>query len=172
MWASFIVKSPSYWKGSIRKILGHPSSVHQSIAGLFLPGKVISSGPGGMAVSHQCSVCQELFITKDRLGTHQFKVHGIKNECRLYAYSTYCLCCEVEFWSRERHIYHLRRSTRCRHAVMGNVIPMSVDEANRLDSQAAQEQRDNVRGGRSPRYVVKPAVPRSGPLPAWATVCA
>jgi hypothetical protein len=170
MWANYIVDHPYYWKGIIRKVMRHPSSVHPSFEGLSLSGRRGADPGNEAAVDHQCSICQEMFVTRDRLGTHLFRVHGIKNECRRYAYGTYCLSCEVEFWSRERHIYHLRKSSTCWNAVKCNVIPMSAKDADFLDSLSAKEQRENVRSGRSPRFAQKPAVPRVGPLPSWAPV--
>ena len=72
------------------------------------------------------------------------------------------------FWTRERVVYHLKKSRFCLPLMREHLQPLVADRAARLDRQAASEQSANIRTGFQPRFASRPCLQADGLLPAWA----
>merc|ERR1712014_562909 len=85
-------------------------------------------------------MCTRAFRTKAALATHMYRSHGLKNQVRRLASTTHCLCCLVEFHSRERLVYHLAQAIKCSAWFNANMAPMTPEAAEALDKASANEQ--------------------------------
>eukprot|EP00974_Lingulodinium_polyedra_P052297 5031141-Lingulodinium_polyedra.AAC.1 len=73
-----------------------------------------SSAPPGSPYSNEleCPSCCKQFVSIAALRGHMSRLHGFVARLRHFVFDTYCPCCLLQSWSRERTMHHLQRS-RC-----------------------------------------------------------
>ena len=156
-WIGYLSAGMPEWKGALR--LYYQTLVRDARlnAGEQTPATATC------ADHHPCLACGKAFESSYALHGHMAKVHGKRNEARLYVNGTSCTCCLREFWTRERCIYHVKK-TRCITMMRLHIEPISAAAAAALDKEAAPQQRRNTKAGRNPRFAELPAIRAQGPL--------
>ena len=61
----------------------------------------------GPANSFGCPICGQLLQTKQALGVHSFRVHGVRRIARRYLDTSVCPCCLIQYHSIERLVLHV-----------------------------------------------------------------
>ena len=116
-----------------------------------------------------CQFCSFPFKSKQGLAVHQYHKHGIKSIMRMFVgLHSHCLCCLLEFHTRERLVRHLSdKSKFCKQYMLDSITPLSVEVADEYDRACnASELRLNVKLGYCRSFTKnKPAYRLVGPLP-------
>ena len=114
-------------------------------------------------MSHPCYQCGMMFVSRQAMSVHCFRVHGHVPVVRRKVVSSDCPCCLQLFWTRSRLLEHLHKSHRCRAQVMrlADQPEQEVLEAEQAEASAARAR--HAVGQR--RHVVElPAIRMAGPL--------
>ena len=111
-----------------------------------------------------CPECSQSFPSASAMASHRARVHGYRHPARCRIETVHCLCCLAMHWTRERMLYHLKKSKVCMGFYTEHVAPVEVDTATALDVASAPVQADNVRRGLQPRHAARPCVRLAGPL--------
>ena len=113
---------------------------------------------------HVCIECWRSFRDQASLASHRHRQHQVKNPIRRHIRSVTCECCLKLFHTRERMVYHSGASAKCRCYLL-SLAPLSPDEADELDQQAASTQTANRRAGHTDRKAHAAAYRVAGPRP-------
>ena len=114
---------------------------------------------------HMCKVCNKACKSFQARSVHEYLAHGIKCVERLYVDGTQCQICLKEFWSRERHLNHIRyRSPVCKENLLLRPPCHSNVEADRLDETDKELHRSLLAKGARRHTATRRCVQASGPL--------
>ena len=128
-WLEFMTESSHAWKCIVDRISFVDSRVDKLDIGDELAAPAV--------LQFVCDACGEKFANNKALSLHSQKVHGRRNELRLYLdESGKCPACNGAFQSRLRAFAHLsdRRNTRCKEVIASGMVARISDElAAKLD---------------------------------------
>lgn len=151
-WEHFALAQPEAWSTLIAK---------------HILGKLHVPAPSPPAVEEAmdipCPSCSMVFASIAARNSHTARSHGYRNPVRARIHTEHCTCCMLHFWSRERVLYHVRKSKRCLAYHMSYVPAMRREEADALDAQSSAAQTANLRSGLQPRFAHLPCVRAAGP---------
>ena len=133
-WVSFVREAPVRWQSVLRAC----SKLRPVVAPAEAATRTKAIEP------HICPECQREFDEPSKLGSHRYRIHGVKNPIRLYCRTTACLVCARDFHERERIINHLQARKSCQQYYLDNVTPMTSQEAEKLDKAARVSLKDRV----------------------------
>ena len=154
-WERFAVKYRGTWNNLItRHILGR---VH-------IPDSHSDMPRSGEVMDVPCPNCLQSFPSTAAMLSHCARQHGYRHPARCRIQTNHCLCCMIMHWSRERMLYHLKKSKVCMWYYMEHVAPLDADIVAELDTAAAAVQADNLRRGLQPRHAATPCTRLAGPL--------
>ena len=112
-----------------------------------------------------CKVCNKACKSFQACSVHEYLAHGIKCVERLYVDGTQCQICLKEFWSRERHLNHIRyRRPVCKENLLLRPPCHSNVEADRLDETDKELHRSLLAKGARRHTATRRCVQASGPL--------
>ena len=118
-----------------------------------------------VALHLQCDQCTQKFSSEQSRSLHMFKVHGIKNQMRLYVDSTFCPVCLRQFWNRERVVNHIRyRSHACKANLLLRGPCLSVSESDALDLEEIGANLSLQKKGKRRHHAELPVIRLQGPL--------
>ena len=132
-----------------------------------LPPDVARDRDDALPQALQCDICAAVFDSSQALSVHAFRAHGTRTAARNHIDTTHCTRCMMQYWTRQRHLDHLRRNARCAaHALQ---MPRLSDTAvAALDLEARELTRANLRAGRHRNWAATPSVVLYGPRPPEA----
>ena len=130
--------------------------------GACIENKASADSAGGN--DWMCLECDVVFSSRAAYESHRYRTHGFRNVLRYHISETWCPCCLMQFHTRERVIYHLKKSVRCQAHVL-QCPALTPPEAEELDAQARIVQSGNLRKGLQPRHASHASHRIIGPLP-------
>ena len=163
-WRRLIIDRPVAWSSAITKLfIDHGGRFEPAAEECpeIDPATEISDNEGP-APSHQCQQCHKSFRSASSLASHCARAHGYRNTLRDRIDTLHCCRCLKMFWTRERLLYHAKRSSRCRQFYLSG---MPLVGGHELDQEAAKVQRANIRAGFQPRHAEAPCTLLHGPRP-------
>jgi hypothetical protein len=99
------------------------------------------------------------------LSWHLFNEHGVRHELRHCVRTTHCLCCLQEFFTRERIVRHITRSSpRCKMWYYQEAEPIDPALLKSMDDEAYKLTCSLAKKGKRREYAASPADRLSGPL--------
>ena len=154
-WETFCVTRPEAWRSSVRKLSDER----------FVPNAVEPSQESAAAESGVCLDCGACFASLVALQSHRARVHGHRNFLRRRIEGTVCVKCMRDWGSRERLLYHLKKSAGCRRHYEDVMPDLDDSTVANLDIEARPVQRRNTRVGLQVRFAQAPPLRMEGPLP-------
>ena len=128
-WIRLAVEYPHQMTTSLKKSISELSLLHyQTYEGV---ADVVD-----LEDAHTCSLCGDLWPTKQSLAAHMWKAHGETHEIRRFIHmgETSCMVCLIDVHSREKLVRHYaERSEICRINVMMRFEPMTEEETYDCD---------------------------------------
>ena len=91
-----------------------------------------------------CYHCGLVFDTKQKCSSHAYSKHRTRHPMRSRIFTTYCLCCNTEYYSDKRIFGHLdnrRGKSKCFEYYMEHVDPISDEHVSEVRATKIAEAR-------------------------------
>ena len=126
--------------------------------------KKVPNAPDPLLEWYRCTCSPYTCLTIQGYKSHLFKVHNSRQPDRALIDTTVCCACTREFWTRERVITHITKSSRKCLSFYRECMPRLDDEAlAALESKALEHTRDLQKSGYRRAFAQMPVVRVLGP---------
>lgn len=152
-WLQLMTERPETWKQAVGRLSRQAHAPKERPA--------VATAPVDEGV---CLDCHQCFPSMAALYSHRVRVHGYRNPLRSKISGSICACCLMDFWTRDRVLYHIKRSRICSTFYELRVQDLPSEEVQMLDREAAAQQRRDLRAGLPARHATRPPVRVAGPI--------
>ena len=158
-WAEYTKGNGKYFRGQVKKYAKlRYADTYCSKSFTITPG----------VNSQACTIdgCRFVCDSRQKMGLHVFKVHGIKSVWKQYVGNLlFCPICLKYFHTRERVLNHVRyRSEICRHNMVLRDLKWSVSEIDAMDADDLSSHVEAQKSGKRRHAVESQVVQLEGPL--------
>ena len=124
-----------------------------------------SEPPDALLVWYNCANCAYTCPTIQGLNRHMYHHHNLRQPDRALIFGTNCMACQQQYWTRERLVTHITRSSsRCLSVYRLLNHRMSVEALEATEAEALVQTKDLLATGRHRAHAALPVVRLCGPL--------
>ena len=123
------------------------------------------SAPDALLEWYTCANCTYTCPTIQGLNWHMYHTHSLRQPDRALLYGTSCMACLQEYWTRERLVTHVTKSSRrCRTVYRLFNNRMSDEALENAEEVARVHTKDLLASGSHRAHAALPVYRLSGPL--------